>query len=89
MRDFTASVVSACRFATSKVNLSDLHSDLLGLHHVLKYKQMLRELWHRTRNPGCETAINWTEKSDERWETKIGNSEATLQGHMTHCEIPS
>jgi hypothetical protein len=43
-RDFTASVASAYRLATSKVTLSDIHSDIPLLDLLLKHKRRLRKL---------------------------------------------
>jgi hypothetical protein len=62
-RDFTASISSAYRLATSKVTLSDMNSDLPGLDRLLKHKQRLRKLWHETRDPACQTAVNWVIKT--------------------------
>jgi hypothetical protein len=87
-RDFTASIASAYRLATSKVTLSDMNSDLLGLDRLLKHKLRLRKMWHETRDPACKTAVNWVvktirrmtrRKATERWETRIANCEATPQ----------
>jgi hypothetical protein len=87
-RDFTASIASAYRLATSKVTLSDMNSDLPGLDRLLKHKRKLRKLWHETRDPACKTAVNWVvktirqitrKKALERWETRIANCEATPQ----------
>jgi hypothetical protein len=77
--DFTVSVASAYRLATSKVTLSDINNDLPGLDRLLKHKWRLRKLWQETRVPTCKTAGNWATKSIrlERWETKIGNTEVT------------
>jgi hypothetical protein len=45
-------------------------------------------LWQETRDPACKTAVNRVakiirritpQKALERWETKIGNAEATPQ----------
>jgi hypothetical protein len=85
-RDFTASIASAYRLATSKITLSDVNSDLSGLDHLLKHKQKLRKLWHETRDPAFKTAVNWVvktirrmtrKKELERWETRIANCETT------------
>jgi hypothetical protein len=87
-RDFTASIASAYRLATSKVTLSDMNSDLPGLDRLLKHKQRLRKLWHETRDPACKTSVNWVvktirrmtrKKAFERWEKRIANCEATPQ----------
>jgi hypothetical protein len=87
-RDFTASIASAYRLATSNFTLSDMNSDLPGLDRLLKHKQRLRKLWHETRDPACKTAVNWVvktirritrKKALERWETRIANCEATPQ----------
>jgi hypothetical protein len=43
-RDFTASIASAYRLATSKITLTDLNSDLPGLDWLLKYKKRMRKL---------------------------------------------
>jgi hypothetical protein len=49
---------------------------------------VLRKLWQITQDPSCKTALNWVfktikqitlRKALERWETKIGNCEVTLQ----------
>jgi hypothetical protein len=49
--DFTASIASAYRLATSKVTLSDTDNNIPGLDRLLKHKQRLRKLWQETRNP--------------------------------------
>jgi hypothetical protein len=56
--DFTAFVVSAYRLSTRKITLSDLNFDLPGPESLLKHKHTLRKLWHITRDPACETAVN-------------------------------
>jgi exonuclease III len=43
-RDFTASIASAYRLATSKITLTNLNSDLPGLDRLLKYKKRMRKL---------------------------------------------
>jgi hypothetical protein len=58
-RDFTASVASAYRLATSKVTLSDKNIDIPGLDRLLKHKRRLRKLWQKARDPACKTAVNW------------------------------
>jgi hypothetical protein len=86
--DFTASIASTYMLSTSKFTLSDLDDDLPGLDSLLKHKQRLRKLWHETRDPACETAVDWVAKSIsrmtrrrtlERWEAKICNSDVTSQ----------
>jgi hypothetical protein len=42
--DFTASIPSAYRLATSMITLLDINNDLPGLHQLLEYKQRLREM---------------------------------------------
>jgi hypothetical protein len=83
-RDFTASIASARRLSTSKITLLDINNNLPGLDRLLKYKQRLRKMWQETRDPACETAVNWVTKQIrqmtrkralERRETKIGNCE--------------
>jgi hypothetical protein len=87
-RDSTATVASAYRLAKSKFTLSDINNDLPGLDRLLKQKWGLITLWPETRDPACKTAVNLVTKSIrrmtpkkalERWETKIGNTEVTLQ----------
>jgi hypothetical protein len=87
-RDFTASIASAYRLSTSKITLLNISNDLPRLDLLLKYKQRLRKMWQETRDPACETAVNWVtkqiiritlKKEVERWETKIGNCEVTPQ----------
>jgi hypothetical protein len=58
-RDFTASIASTCMFSTSKVTFSFLNSDLPDLNPLLRNKERLRKLWHETRDPACNTAVNW------------------------------
>jgi hypothetical protein len=62
-RDFTASIPSTYRLATSKVTLSDMNSDLPGLDRLLKHKQRLRKLWHETRDPACKMAVKCVVKT--------------------------
>jgi hypothetical protein len=50
-RDFTASIVSAYRIATSNITLLDINKDIPGLENLLKHKRMLRKLWQITRDP--------------------------------------
>jgi hypothetical protein len=69
-RDFTASIASAYRLATSKVTLSDMNTDLPGLDRLLKHKQRMRKLWHETRDPVCKTAVNWVVKTIRRMTRK-------------------
>jgi hypothetical protein len=87
-RDFTASIVSAYRLATSKVTLSDINNDIPGLDRLLKHKRRLRKLWQETTDPACKTAVNWVTKSIrrmtrinalERWQTQIIKTEVTPQ----------
>jgi hypothetical protein len=87
-RDFTASIASAYRLATSKVTLSDINNDIPGLDRILNHNRRLRKLWQETWDPACKTAVNWVTKSIrrmtrkkalERWETKINNAEVTPQ----------
>jgi hypothetical protein len=49
--DFTASIASAYRLSTNKITLSDINNDLPGLSHLLKHRNMLRNLRHETRDP--------------------------------------
>jgi hypothetical protein len=51
-RDFTASIATAYRLATSKITLSELNNNLPGLDRLLKYKKRMRKLWQETRDPG-------------------------------------
>jgi hypothetical protein len=62
-RNFTASIASAYRLATSKVTLSDINNDIPGLDRLLKHKWRLRKWWQETRDPACKTAVNWVTKS--------------------------
>jgi hypothetical protein len=87
-RDFTASIASAYMLATSKVTLSDINNDLLGLHYSLKHKHRLRKLWQETRDPPCNAAVNRVtkairrktrKKALEQWETKVSDTEVTPQ----------
>jgi hypothetical protein len=65
-RNFTASIPSAYRLATSKVTLSDINNDMPGLDRLLKRKRRLRELWQETRNPACkQQLIGSRNQSDE------------------------
>jgi hypothetical protein len=43
-RDFTASIASTHRLATSKIALTDLRNDLPGLYRLLMYKKRMRKL---------------------------------------------
>jgi hypothetical protein len=65
-RDFTASIASAYRLATSKVTLSDMNNDIPSLDRLLKHKRRLRKLWQETRDPACKVAVNWVTKSIRR-----------------------
>jgi hypothetical protein len=56
-RNFTTSIASACRLSTSKPTLSDINSDLPDLDRLLKYKQRIRKLWQKTRDPACKMAV--------------------------------
>jgi hypothetical protein len=60
--NFTGSVVSTYRLATSKVTLLDINNNL-GLDWLLKYKRGLRKLWQETIDPACKTSVNWVTKS--------------------------
>jgi hypothetical protein len=62
-RDFTASMASAYRLSTSKITLSDLHSNIPGLDRLLKYKKRIRKLWQETRDPGCKTVVSRVSKA--------------------------
>jgi hypothetical protein len=44
-RDFTASIASAYRLATSEITLSDINEYISGLENLLKHKRRLRKLW--------------------------------------------
>jgi hypothetical protein len=96
-REFTASIASAYRLATTKVILSDINNDILDLNRLLKHKRRVRNLWQETKDQVCKTAVNWVTKSIrrmthkkalERWETKISNTEVFTSGYLAHCEIP-
>jgi Na+/phosphate symporter len=50
-RNFTASIASAYRLATSKIALSDLNKDLPSLESLLKHKRRLRKL---NKQPGIQ-----------------------------------
>jgi hypothetical protein len=65
-RDFTASITSAYRLATSKITLTDLNSDIPGLDRLLKYRKRMRKLWQETRDPECKTAVNRVLKAIRR-----------------------
>jgi hypothetical protein len=87
-REFTDSIASTYRLATSKVTLLDINNNIPGLDQLLKHKQRLRKLWEETSHPACKTAVNWVTKSIrrmtrinalERWETQISNTEVTPQ----------
>jgi hypothetical protein len=43
-RDFTASIASAYRIATSKITLLDINKDIPGMENLLKHKLRLRKL---------------------------------------------
>jgi hypothetical protein len=86
--DFTASIALAYRIVTSKITLLDINKDKPGLKNLLKHKQRLWKLWKITRDPACKRGLNWVSrtikrmthrKALERWETKVGNCEVTLQ----------
>jgi hypothetical protein len=62
-RDFTASIVLACRLSTNKITLSDINNNIPGLDRLLKHKQRLRKLWQETRDPACKTTVNWVSKA--------------------------
>jgi hypothetical protein len=71
------------------VTVLGLNSELPGLDRLLRHNQRLRKLWHETRDPACETVVNWVtntirrmtrRKAHERCEIRIGNCEVTPQG---------
>jgi hypothetical protein len=62
-RDFTASITSAYRLATSKVTLSDKNNEIPGPDLLLKHNRRLRKLWQETRDPACKTAVLLSENS--------------------------
>jgi hypothetical protein len=87
-RDFTSSIASAYRLSTSKITISELNHDLLGLDNFLIYKKRRRKLWQETRDPECKTALNSVSKSIRRltrkkalewYETRLANTEETPQ----------
>jgi hypothetical protein len=97
VRDLTASVASAYRLSTSRVTLLELKNDLPGLDRVLNYEKELRKLWHEIRGPECKTAVNWGSKSNrrltrkkapERWEIRLGNTEAIPQATWPIARSP-
>jgi hypothetical protein len=86
--NFTTSIASEYRLATSKVTLSGINNDTPGLDLPLKHKRRLRKLRQETRDPACKTAVNWVTMSIrrmtrknalKRWETKINNTEVIPQ----------
>jgi hypothetical protein len=68
--NFTASIASAYRLATSKVTPSDINNDIPGLDWLLKHEQRLRKLWQETRDPACKTVVNSFMKSIRRMTRK-------------------
>jgi hypothetical protein len=81
-------MASAYRPSTIKIILSELNNDLPGLHRLLNYKERMRKLWQKTRDPGCKKAVNWVSKSIrrmtrkkalERRETTLATTELTRQ----------
>jgi hypothetical protein len=61
-RDSTASIASVYRLSTSEITLSDFNTALPGLEILLKHKRRLKKLWQVTRDPTCETTVNWVAK---------------------------
>jgi hypothetical protein len=74
-RDFTASIASAYRIATSKITLLDVNKDMPGVENLLKHKRKLRKLWQVTRDPSCKIALNWVSKTIKR---TVGNKSREL-----------
>jgi hypothetical protein len=68
--NFTSSIVSAYRLATSKVSFPDINNDIPGLGRILKDKQRLKKLWQETRDPACKTVVNSFMKSIRRMTRK-------------------
>jgi hypothetical protein len=66
VRDFRASIASAYRLASSKGTLSSINNEIPGLDRLLTHKRRLRKLCQETRDPSCETAVNWVTKSIRR-----------------------
>jgi hypothetical protein len=90
-RNFTASIASAYRLATSKVTFSDINKDIPGLDRLRKNKRRLRKLWQETRDPACKTAVNWDTKSIRRmtrWVTKISNTKVIPQAIWPIAKSP-
>jgi hypothetical protein len=56
--DFTASIASAYRLATSEVTLSDINNEIPDPDGLIKHKWRLRKLWQETRDPAFKTAVN-------------------------------
>jgi hypothetical protein len=69
-RDFTASIASAYRLATSKVTLLDINNYILGLVLLLKHKRRLRKLFQETRDPACTTYFIGSRNQSEQWPEK-------------------
>jgi hypothetical protein len=65
-RDFTASIASAYRIATSKITLTDINKNIHGPENLLEHKRMLSTLWLITRDPACKKAFNWVSKAIKR-----------------------
>jgi hypothetical protein len=55
VRDFTASIASACRLSTSKITLFSINNDLPGLDRLLKHKQKLKNYG---KKPGIQH-VKW------------------------------
>jgi hypothetical protein len=64
--ELTASVASVCKLATSEITLLDLNNNLPGLDHLLKGKQRLRKLRHKTWDPTCKATVNWVARTIRR-----------------------
>jgi hypothetical protein len=68
--DFTVSITSAYRLLASKISLSELNNDRLGLDQLLKFKKRLRKLYQETRDPECKMEVNGVSKAIRRMTQK-------------------
>jgi hypothetical protein len=76
-RNFAASIALAYNLSTHKITIPDVTEKLPELDRPLQLKYRLRKLWQETKDPPCNTAVNWVtktmrrmtrKKTMERWE---------------------
>jgi hypothetical protein len=68
-----ASITSAYRLSTIKINFSRRNGHLLGVEHLLLHRKELRKLKYENRKPACKTAVNRVTKITETKVLGINN----------------